>query len=139
MSYLIDTVVLSELRKKKRSENVVKWFSSIRGVDIFLSVVTIGEIERGIKQQQQTNSEFSLDLTKWLDGILLNYSDRIIPVSVNIARRWGELSAKIGNSGADILIAATALEHGLSVVTRNEKHFIPTGVSVVNPFKISDA
>jgi predicted nucleic acid-binding protein len=134
MSYLIDTVVLSELRKKKRSENVVKWFSSIRGVDIFLSVVTIGEIERGIKQQQQTNSEFSLELTKWLDGILLNYSDRIIPVSVNIARRWGELSAKIGNSGADILIAATALEHGLSVVTRNEKHFIPTGVPVVNPF-----
>ena len=65
-------------------------------------------------------------MTQWLDGVLLYYSDRILPVSVNISRRWGKLSAKLGNSGADILIAATAIEHGLSVVTRNEKHFIPT-------------
>lgn len=134
MSYLIDTVVLSELRKKKRSESVVEWFRSTRGVDIFLSVVTIGEIERGVSQQQQVNPEFSQELTRWLDGILLYYGDRILPVSVNVARRWGELSAKIGNSGADILIAATALEHGLSVVTRNQRHFTPTGVHVVNPF-----
>ena len=134
MSYLIDTVVLSELRKKNRSESVVEWFHSARGVDIFLSVVTVGEIERGIIQQQQVNLEFSQELTKWLDGILLNYADRILPITVNIARRWGELSARIGNSGADILIASTALEHGLSVVTRNERHFIPTGVPVINPF-----
>ena len=134
MSYLIDTVVLSELRKKNRSERVVNWFRSTRSVDIFLSVVTIGEIERGIKQQQRNNVEFSLELAKWLDGILLHYTDRILPVSINIARRWGTLSAEIGNSGADILIAATALEHGLSVVTRNQRHFTPTGVPVVNPF-----
>ena len=134
MSYLIDTVVLSELRKKNRSERVVNWFRSTRSVDIFLSVVTIGEIERGIKQQQRNNIEFSLELAKWLDGILLHYTDRILPVSINIARRWGTLSAEIGNSGADILIAATALEHGLSVVTRNQRHFTPTGVPVVNPF-----
>ena len=134
MSYLIDTVVLSELRKKNRSESVVNWFRSTRSVDIFLSVVTIGEIERGIKQQQRNNVEFSLELAKWLDGILLHYTDRILPVSINIARRWGTLSAEIGNSGADILIAATALEHGLSVVTRNQRHFTPTGVPVVNPF-----
>ncbi len=134
MSYLIDTVVLSELRKKNRSESVVNWFRSTRSVDIFLSVVTIGEIERGIKQQQRNNIEFSLELAKWLDGILLHYTDRILPVSINIARRWGTLSAEIGNSGADILIAATALEHGLSVVTRNQRHFTPTGVPLVNPF-----
>lgn len=134
MSYLIDTVVLSELRKKNRSESVVNWFRSTRSVDIFLSVVTIGEIERGIKQQQRNNVEFSQELAKWLDGILLHYTDRILPVSINIARRWGTLSAEIGNSGADILIAATALEHGLSVVTRNQRHFTPTGVPVVNPF-----
>ena len=134
MSYLIDTVVLSELRKKNRSERVVNWFRSTRSVDIFLSVVTIGEIERGIKQQQRNNVEFSLEPAKWLDGILLHYTDRILPVSINIARRWGTLSSEIGNSGADILIAATALEHGLSVVTRNQRHFTPTGVPVVNPF-----
>ena len=134
MSYLIDTVVLSELRKKNRSERVVNWFRSTRSVDIFLSVVTIGEIERGIKQQQRNTIEFSQELAKWLDGILLHYTDRILPVSINIARRWGTLSVEIGNSGADILIAATALEHGLSVVTRNQRHFTPTGVPVVNPF-----
>lgn len=134
MSYLIDTVVLSELRKTNRSESVVNWFRSTRSVDIFLSVVTIGEIERGIKQQQRNNVEFSHELAKWLDGILLHYTDRILPVSINVARRWGVLSAGIGNSGADILIAATALEHGLSVVTRNQRHFTPTGVAVVNPF-----
>ncbi|MEA2115251.1 MAG: type II toxin-antitoxin system VapC family toxin [Thermodesulfobacteriota bacterium] len=134
MSYLIDTVVLSELRKKNRSKRVVNWFRSTRSVDIFLSVVTIGEIERGIKQQQRNNEEFSQELAKWLDGILLHYTDRILPVSINVARRWGTLSAEIGNSGADILIAATALEHGLSVVTRNQRHFTPTGVPVVNPF-----
>jgi predicted nucleic acid-binding protein len=134
MSYLIDTVVLSELRKKNRSERVVNWFRSTRSVDIFLSVVTIGEIERGIKQQQRNTIEFSQELAKWLDGILLHYTDRILPVSINIARRWGTLSAEIGNSGADILIAATALEHGLSVVTRNQRHFTSTGVPVVNPF-----
>ena len=134
MSYLIDTVVLSELRKKNRSERVVNWFRSTRSVDIFLSVVTIGEIERGIKQQQRNTIEFSQELAKWLDGILLHYTDRILPVSINIARRWGTLSAEIGNSGADILIAATALEHGLSVVTRNQRHFTSTGVHVVNPF-----
>lgn len=134
MSYLIDTVVLSELRKRNRTKSVVEWFHSTREVDIFLSVVTIGEIECGIIQQQKINPEFSQILTVWLDGILLHYADRILPISVNIARRWGELSARIGNSGADILIAATALEHGLSIVTRNESHFTPTGVTVLNPF-----
>ena len=134
MSYLMDTMVLSELRKKDRSESVVNWFHSCRGVDLFLSVVTIGEIERGIQQQQRKNPDFAFQLTQWLDGILLHYSDRILPVNVRIARRWGQLSAKIGNSGADIIIAATAIEHGLTIVTRNKKHFLPTGVSVTNPF-----
>ncbi|MCK5679859.1 type II toxin-antitoxin system VapC family toxin [bacterium] len=134
MSYLIDTVVLSELRRKNRTKSVIEWFHSTREVDIFLSVVTIGEIERGIIQQKKINIEFSQTLAAWLDGILLHYADRILPISINIARRWGELSARIGNSGVDILIAATALEHGLSVVTRNERHFTPTGVAVLNPF-----
>ncbi len=134
MSYLIDTMVLSELRKKERSSSVTEWFQTCRGVDIFLSVVTIGEIERGIQQQQRINPDFAFELTKWLDGILLHYEDRILPVSVNISRRWGQLSARLGNSGADVLIAATALEHGLTIVTRNEKHFKPTGVLIVNPF-----
>ena len=134
MSYLMDTMVLSELRKKERAESVVNWFHSCRGVDLFLSVVTIGEIERGIQQQQRKNPDFAFKLTQWLDGILLHYSDRILPVNVRISRRWGQLSAKLGNSGADIIIAATALEHGLTIITRNKTHFMPTGVSLINHF-----
>ena len=135
MSYVMDTMILSELRKKERSENVVNWFHSCRGVDLFLSVVTIGEIERGILQQKRNDPDFAVTLSRWLDGILLHYADRILPLNIRIARRWGQLSAKLGNAGVDLIIAATAIEHGLTVVTRNKKHFSPTGVQVVNPFE----
>ena len=66
--------------------------------------------------------------------IILHYADRILPVNTRIARRWGQLSAQLGNAGADLIIAATAIEHGLTVVTGNKNHFTPTGVPVVNPF-----
>jgi predicted nucleic acid-binding protein len=68
-----------------------------------------------------------------LDRVLGWYGDRILPVDVALARRWGQLSATLGHDGADLLIAATALEHGLTVVTRNMRHFEPTGVAVLNP------
>ena len=122
------------IRPSWRKSEKQYWFHSCRGVDLFLSVVTIGEIERGIQQQQQNNPDFASKLTQWLDGILLHYSDRIIPVDVRISSRWEKLSAQSGNAGADMIIAATAIEHGLTIVTRNKKHFTPTGVSVINPF-----
>lgn len=132
--YLLDTVVLSELRRKERNQGVVEWVAGQRSVDLFLSVVTIGEIERGIARQQTRNATFATALGEWLDAILGLYSDRILDIDSAVARRWGRLSAQIGNDGADLLIAATALEHGLTVVTRNIRHFEPTGVSVIDPF-----
>jgi len=132
--YLLDTVVLSELRRKERNPGVVGWISEQGSSDLFLSVVTIGEIERGIMQQQTRNAAFALELGKWLDRLLSLYADRILPIDTPAARRWGRLSAMIGHNGADLLIAATAQEHGLTVVTRNVRHFEPTGVSVFNPF-----
>lgn len=132
--YLLDTVVLSELRRKERNQGVVEWVAGQRSVDLFLSVVTIGEIERGIVRQQTRNAAFAAALCEWLDAILGLYSDRILDIDSAVARRWGRLSAQIGNDGADLLIAATALEHGLTVVTRNIRHFEPTGVSVIDPF-----
>lgn len=133
--HLLDTVVLSELRKRERNRGVVEWLASQRPSDLFLSAVTIGEIERGIALQHPRNPKFAARLAEWLDRVLTLYSDRILPVDTATARRWGRLSAAIGNDGADLLIAATAIEHGLTVVTRNTRHFSPTGVTVINPFE----
>ena len=131
--FLLDTDVLSALRRRERNPETVRWAQEQRTMDLFISVVTVGEIERGITQQQQQDVSFARDLGLWLDRVLGWYGDRILPVDVASARRWGQLSAALGHGGADILIAATALEHGLTVVTRNVRHFEPTGVLVLNP------
>ncbi|CAA7618945.1 Ribonuclease VapC [Magnetospirillum sp. LM-5] len=133
--FLLDTVVLSELRKRDRNPNVVRWLTGKAADDIFLSAVTIGEIERGIVRQRGKDPAFAEALESWLDRTIQIYGDRILPVDTRIARRWGNLSARIGNDGADLLIAATALEHGLTVVTRNVRHFEPTGVALMDPFE----
>ena len=130
--YLIDTDVLSALRRRRRNPGVVRWIESQRMADLYISVVTVGEIERSIVQQQRHNPDFGRDLSGWLDRILDWYGDRILPVDVATARRWGQLSAALGNGNTDLLIAATALEHGLTVSTRNVRHFEPTGVAVVD-------
>jgi predicted nucleic acid-binding protein len=134
--FLLDTVVLSELRKprRQRNRNVVHWIEKVSSQDLFVSVVTIGEIERGIERQRQLDPPFAEGLATWVDTVLRTYEDRILPVDVAVARRWGRLSQRIGNKGLDLAVAATALEHGLTVVTRNVSDFEPTGVSVLDPF-----
>ena len=132
--YLLDTVVLSELRKRQPDPAVISWFGSKAAGALYLSTITIGEIERGIDGLRERNPIFAEALESWLGQLLDSYADRILPVNVAIARRWGRLTARIGHVGTDLLIAATALEHGFAVVTRNVRHFAPTGVAVENPF-----
>lgn len=132
--YLIDTVVLSELRKPQRDARLAAWVARQRTTDLFVSVVTIGEIERGIAQQRATDPDFAAALATWLDRMLALYGERVLPLDLQIARRWGQLSAALGNDSADLMISATALEHGLTVVTRNVSDFEPTGVATFNPF-----
>ncbi|MFL9503128.1 type II toxin-antitoxin system VapC family toxin [Rhodopseudomonas palustris] len=132
--FLIDTVTLSALRERQRNPNVVAWFERQRTADLFLSVISIGEIERGIARQRATDPDFARALAAWLDRILTVYGERIVPFDLRAARRWGALSAALGNDSADLMIAATALEHGLTVVTRNVSDFAPTGVAAVDPF-----
>ena len=134
MNFLLDTVVLSELRKAKPSRKVVQWIKAQKVDSLFISVVSIGEIERGIERARKADAAFAAELEQWLETLLSLYADRVLQVSANAARLWGRLSAKLGNEGADLLIAATALSHGATVVTRNVKHFVPTGVRVFNPF-----
>ena len=132
--FLIDTDVLSALRRRERSPDVVRWISDQRTIDLHLSVVSIGEIERGIVRQQRRNPAFARVLAAWLDSVLALYGERILAVDLSTASRWGRLSGDLGHESADLLIAATALEHGLTVVTRNVRHFEPAGVPVLDPF-----
>ena len=132
--YLVDTDVVSALRKPERSPHLVEWIARQRTTELYLSVVSVGEIERGIARQQRRNPAHARVLASWLDSVLALYGDRILPTDLAVARRWGHLSDAIGHRGADLLIAATAFEHGLTVVTGNIRHFEPTGVPVVNPF-----
>jgi predicted nucleic acid-binding protein len=132
--YLVDTDVFSELRRSRRNRNVVAWFGDVNAADLFVSVVTIGEIELGISRQQRLNPVFAQQLSDWLDLTLRAYGERILPLTVGIARRWGRLAVQLGNKQLDLAIAATALEHGLTVVTRNVSDFEPTGVPILNPF-----
>ena len=137
--YLIDTDILSALRRQRRNPRIVGWVSAQRSADVYLSVVTVGEIERGIAAQRGRDPEFADRLAVWLDDVLRVYSDRILPIDLAVARRWGRLSRDLGHGSADLLIAATALEHGLTVVTRNVRHFAPTGVPVLDPAAPPDA
>ena len=134
MNYLLDTVLLSELRKTERDPGVTAWISEHKNDELYVSVLSIGEIERGIEMQRSRDPQFAQRLEHWLNRLMTLYGERILPVTAEIAARWGRLSAQLGHSGADLLLAATALEHDLTIVTRNEKHFIPAGVSVVNPW-----
>jgi hypothetical protein len=132
--FLIDTVTLSELRRRQRDPMVVAWFERQRTTDIFLSVISIGEIERGIARQRAIDPAFADALAVWLDRVLTLYGERVVPFDLRAARSWGALSAALGNDSADLMIAATALEHGLTVVTRNASDFEPTAVAVIDPF-----
>jgi hypothetical protein len=133
---LLDTDVLSALAKRRRDPHVERWLARRRDDELFLSVVSVGEIERGIAaMQRDRDPAFAERLANWLERLLAVHGERVLPFDLAAARRWGELSARIGHGGADLQIAATALACGLTVATRNTAHFAPTGVAVVNPFE----
>lgn len=132
--YLLDTDVLSALRRPERAPKVRAWLQRQDQAALFLSVITLGEIERGIAQQRRHDPAFADDLQAWLETTVTLFADRILPFGTAEARIWGRLSAEIGNASADLMIAATGLATGAMVVTGNARHFQPTGVGVVDPF-----
>jgi len=136
--FLMDTDIASAMRRRERNPLVVQWFEAQRTADLYLSVMTIGEIEHGISRQERLNPAFARDLAVWLDSVLNMFGDRILNVSLSVARRWGRLSQRLGYNSTDLVIAATALDAGFTVVTRNVRHFEPTGVTVYNPFEGDD-
>ena len=132
--YILDTNVISAVRRKDRAPKVAAWLQGKAEQDLFLSVITLGEIERGIRQQETRDPDFARDLRAWLDRTVLLFSDRLLPFGAEDARIWGRLSAEIGHNGADLMIAASALRHAATVVTGNTRDFAPTGVALEDPF-----
>ncbi len=134
---LLDTCVVFELARVRPDPNVLGWMQRHRGAALYLSVVTLAELHKGLARVVST-PRFDA-LSTWLDGIERDYADRVLPVDAPVARRWGHLVGRASAQGVAIplldgLIAATALEHGLVVVTRNEADFRHAEVRVVNPW-----
>ncbi|MGB0920864.1 MAG: type II toxin-antitoxin system VapC family toxin [Alphaproteobacteria bacterium] len=131
---ILDTNILSALRRPERAPAIAQWLSKQIEADLFLSVITLGEIERGIRLQERNNPDFAHDLRRWLDRTTTLFADRLLPFDADAARIWGRLSAQIGHAGADLQIAATALALNATVITLNTKDFAPTGCRLENPF-----
>ncbi len=136
MAYLVDTNVLSELRKGERCDaGVAAWFARAEDDDIFLSVLVMGELQRGVDRIRRRDAQGADALGRWLEHLMITYADRILPVTLPIARLWGSFGVPDPVPTVDGLLAATALHHALVLVTRNEKDVVATGVRVLNPFK----
>jgi toxin FitB len=135
MAYLLDTMVVSERGKRRPVERVTMWLDD-SGRDVaFVSVVTFGEIAAGIAMKRQSDPVFAASLERWATGTRLDLGERILPVTMAVALRWGELMARLQRRDLDLLIAATAIEHDLVVATRNVRHFEPTGAKLFNPYE----
>jgi predicted nucleic acid-binding protein len=134
MAYLLDTCAISELRKPQVNAGVASWMSGIEPDEAFLSVVTLGEIRRGIELSRSKDPKAAGTLERWLLGLESHYGERILPVTAAVADRWGRISPGQPLPVSDGLIAATGLEHKLTVVTRNVSDLQRSGVSTLNPF-----
>ena len=136
--FLIDTDVLSAARRPERHPQVAGWLARQEENSLFVSVITLGEIEDGVHRQLRRNPPYGKELAAWLDQVITGFGSRILAFEASDARQWGRFTADLGYDNADLQIAATALVHGLTVVTRNVRHFDPTGVRVLNPFGDGD-
>jgi len=132
--YVLDTNVISAARRAERAPKVAAWLSDKAEETLYVSVVTLGEIERGIRLQERRNLDFAKDLRLWLDRTVSMFGDRLLEFTASDALCWGELSARIGHNGADLMIAAQVLTRNGWVVTGNASDFEPTGVQLVDPF-----
>ncbi|PIV20924.1 MAG: VapC toxin family PIN domain ribonuclease [Deltaproteobacteria bacterium CG_4_8_14_3_um_filter_45_9] len=141
MNYLLDTNVISELISKRSNKKVVEWLDRLDSNTIYLSVITIGEIRKGI--EKLPSSKRKERIKEWLEGdLLLRFQGRILEITTEVMLIWGELTGRLKKEGRpitaiDSLIAAIALQGNYRLVTRNEHDFQYTGVTIINPWKES--
>lgn len=137
MRTLLDTCVLSELQRPKANARVRAAVEAVPDGDLFLSVLTVGELTQGIAQLPAGKRRRSLE--RWLLDLETRFAAHILPIDAEVARRWGQLNAKLRRDGRPVpaidgLLAATALAHGLHLMTRNTRDFEPTAVPLLNPW-----
>jgi predicted nucleic acid-binding protein len=132
--YLVDTNVLSEARRGR--EEARAWLRSVDPGSVFLSVVTLGEIMKGIALKSRSDPTMAAGLAAWLDTLRRDFADRILPITDGVALEWGRLAAERPRPMADGLIAATARVHRMIVVTRNVADFADAGVQVIDPWSL---
>lgn len=137
MAYLLDTCALSEFTKPKPSASVDAWFAQISDGSDFVSVLTLGELEKGISKLASSRRRASLE--RWFGDLRDRFSGRILAVDEPVALEWGRITARAGLAGnplpsIDALIAATAIVHGLAVVTRNTSDIARTGAPIIDPW-----
>ena len=136
--YILDTNVISELRRAgqgKADENVVRWASSVETASLYVSVISILEIETGILQIERRDPDQANRLRNWFEGhVLQAFENRILPINEAVARQCAQLHVPDPKPERDSLIAATALTHGMTVVTRNIRDFDRTGAAVLDPW-----
>ncbi|ONI87200.1 VapC toxin family PIN domain ribonuclease [Saccharothrix sp. ALI-22-I] len=134
MSFLLDTNIVSEIRKKVPNPGVSAWFTSVPASELFLSVMVVGEIRQGIERLARRDSTQAEVVERWLGQLIDVYGDRVAPVTAEVAETWGRLNVPDPLPVVDGLLAATALAHGWTLVTRNVSGVASTGARLLNPF-----
>lgn len=134
MTFLLDTNVISEIRKRQPHSQVKTWFATVEARQLYLSVLVLGEIQQGIERLRDRDAAQARALTSWLDRLRSGFADRVVPVTLESALTWGRLNAERTLPVVDGLLAATAITHDWTLVTRNEQHVAGTGVRLLNPF-----
>ena len=133
--YLIDTNVVSEGRRKRGDPRVAAFMRNLEGEPVFISVLTLGELRKGAEMRRRNDARGAAALDQWIAEIEARYSERMLSVDRPIAEAWGRLAAMRPRQVVDTLIAATAMVHDLTLVTRNTRDFADTGVALVNPWE----
>lgn len=134
-AYLLDTNVLSETRKKRPDTGVVAFLQAAESSALYISVLTLGELRKGVMEKKRTDPTAAQSLTTWVEGFEWGFADRILGIDAAIARLWGDWSGDRPRAVVDTLLAATAMQHKLTLVTRNVRQVRGLPINVLNPWK----
>jgi predicted nucleic acid-binding protein len=135
VSFLLDTNVVSEIRKPRPNPGVASWYEGVTGPELFLSVLVVGEIQQGVTRLGRRDRRQAAAYETWLGRLQRTFGDRVLPISQDVALEWGRLNAGDPLPVVDGLLAATARVHDLTLVTRNVADVARTGVALLDPFE----